>query len=112
LYAHKHTLPVLLAPLEKLLRFYSVSYSYICHIYMEICTATTYYMLQKNIFRIHPMKQVSKCDIIIFCNLYIYVVIYCRSTQLHVRWIPCHYGLAGDGLQLQREAVNILEKHP
>jgi hypothetical protein len=35
----------------------------------------------------------------------------------HVRWVPCHYGMArpqvadgGDGLQIRRVAANILNK--
>jgi hypothetical protein len=37
--------------------------------------------------------------------------------KVHVRWAPCHHGMArpqvadgGDGLQLWREAANILNK--
>jgi hypothetical protein len=39
------------------------------------------------------------------------------SNCLHVRWVPCHLGMArpqvadgGDALQLWREAANILNK--
>jgi hypothetical protein len=43
-----------------------------------------------------------------------------KSQQylLHVRWVPCHHGMAcpqvvdeGDGLQIWKVAVNILNKH-
>jgi hypothetical protein len=39
------------------------------------------------------------------------------QTSSHVRWVPCHHGMArpqvadgGDALQLWREAANILNK--
>jgi hypothetical protein len=39
------------------------------------------------------------------------------SNTIHVRWVPCHHGMArpqvadgGDGLQIWRVAANILNK--
>jgi hypothetical protein len=44
-------------------------------------------------------------------------ILYLRSRNSHVRWVPCHHGMArpqvadgGDGLQIWRVAANILNK--
>jgi hypothetical protein len=44
-------------------------------------------------------------------------IFYCRTKLCHVRWVPCHYGMArpqvedgGDALQVRRVAANILNK--
>jgi hypothetical protein len=51
--------------------------------------------------------------------LYLHTNIYIPSTNgsFHVKWVPCHHSMArpqvadvGDGLQIWREAANILNK--
>jgi hypothetical protein len=45
------------------------------------------------------------------------VIMYCILSLAHVRWVPCHHGMArpqvadgGNGLQIRRVAANILNK--
>jgi hypothetical protein len=45
------------------------------------------------------------------------VILICITVRSHVRWVPCHHGMArpqvadgGDALQVWREAANILNK--
>jgi hypothetical protein len=45
------------------------------------------------------------------------IIYFTIGLSTHVNWVPCHYGMAcpqvadgGDGLQIWRVAVNILNK--
>jgi hypothetical protein len=53
-----------------------------------------------------------------FLNVALFMRIVLSEGSFHVRWVPCHHGMAspqvadgGDGLWIWRVAVNILNKH-
>jgi hypothetical protein len=59
------------------------------------------------------LNQYSDSLLFVFVGNYIYSII----EIFHVKWVPCHHGMArpqfadgGDGLQIWRVAANILNK--